>query len=168
MDANPVEAIGDDCVGELLDQAVDLVARFLTDRAQLSASAGFAMNRVFREGPLRLTVLAVTEGISQPSMTQMIKRLERQDLVTRLADPEDGRVALIDITGHGRALIDDRRRVRRERLNEMMATLTSEEQSMLSLSARVAVPVLKRLVAGAERPSGFLTAPSDDQRKVLK
>src|SRR5438067_11499723 len=90
-----------ECVGDLLDQALDITARFLSDRADLSASAAFAMNRVCREGPIRLTTLAAKEGISQPSMTQLIQRLERQDLVARLPDPDDGRATLIGITTHG-------------------------------------------------------------------
>ena len=64
----------------------------------------------------RLTTLAAKEGVSQPSMTQLIQRLERLGLVTRLADPDDGRATLIGITGRGQAMLDDRKRVRRERL----------------------------------------------------
>src|SRR3954451_7553890 len=138
----PTEHDVSDCVGELLDQAMDLTARFLTDRADLSASAGFAINRVCREGPMRLTALAAKEGISQPSMTQLIKRLELQGLVARVADPDDGRAALIGITDHGREVIDDRMRIRRERLGELLETLTPEEVNALWLSARVAFPVL--------------------------
>jgi DNA-binding MarR family transcriptional regulator len=156
----PTERDVSDCVGELLDQAMDLTARFLTDRADLSASAGFAINRVCREGPLRLTALAAKEGISQPSMTQLIKRLERQGLVARVADPEDGRATLVEVTDHGQEVIDDRRRVRRQRLDELLETLTPEEANALWLSAHVALPVLCRLVANAERPP-------QDQRKAL-
>jgi DNA-binding MarR family transcriptional regulator len=156
----PTERDVSDCVGELLDQAMDLTARFLTDRADLSASAGFAINRVCREGPLRLTALAAKEGISQPSMTQLIKRLERQGLVARVADPEDGRATLVEVTDHGQEVIDDRRRVRRQRLDELLETLTPEEANALWLSAHVALPVLWRLVANAERPP-------QDQRKAL-
>ena len=139
-----------DCVGELLDHATDLTARFLTDRSDLSASAAFALNRVCREGPIRLTALAAKEGVSQPSMTQLIQRLARLGLVTRLADPDDRRAALIGITGHGQSLLDDRKRIRRERLTALLATLTSEEECALWLSARVAFPVLRRLVANAD------------------
>ena len=85
-------------------------------------------------------------------MTQLIQRLERLGLVARLADPDDGRAALIGITEHGQTLLDDRKRVRRERLKALLATLTSEEKSALWLSARVALPVLRRLVANADRP----------------
>jgi DNA-binding MarR family transcriptional regulator len=142
-----------DCVGELLDQAMDLTARFLSDRAELSASAAFVLNRVCREGPVRLTALAAKEGVSQPSMTQLIQRLQRLGLVARLADPDDGRAALIGITEHGQALLDDRKRMRRERLRALMATLTPEEESALWLAARVALPALHRLVANADCPA---------------
>lgn len=129
---------------------MDLTARFLSDRAELSASAAFVMNRVCREGPIRLTVLAAREGVSQPSMTQLVQRLERLGLLARLADPEDGRAALIGITAHGQTMLDDRKRTRRERLTALLATLTPEEESALWLSAQVALPVLHRLVANAD------------------
>ena len=157
---------GDDdvstCVGDLLDQAMDLTARFLADRADLSASAAFVLNRVNREGPVRLTSLAAKEGVSQPSMTQLIQRLERLDLVSRLADPEDGRAALIAITAHGQALLEDRKRLRRERLAALLATLSADEESALWLSARVAFPILNRLTANADSAQHV-----DDRRKVM-
>jgi len=129
---------------------MDLTARYLSDRAGLSASAGFLMNRLSREGPARLTVLATKEGVSQPSMTQLIQRLERQGLVTRHADPDDGRVALVAITPAGQELLDDRTRTRRERLNVLLATLSSEEEFALWLAAHVALPILHRLVQNAD------------------
>ena len=146
---------------------MDLTARFLGDRADLSASAAFAMNRVCREGPIRLTALAAKEGVSQPSMTQLIQRLERLGLVARLADPGDGRAALIGVTEHGQALLDDRKRMRRERLRALMATLTPEEESALWLSARVALPVLRRLVENADGPLENVEADPADRRKVF-
>ncbi len=131
---------------------MDLTIRFLSDRADLSASAAFTMNRVYREGPVRLTTLASKEGVSQPSMTQLVQRLERAGgLVTRLPDPpDDGRACLIGITEAGQALLDDRKRLRRERLAALMTTLTAEEQSALWLSARVTLPLIGRLVANAD------------------
>ena len=146
----PIDGDASDCVGELFDQTLDIMARYLTDRTDLSASAAFAMNRVCREGPIRLTSLAAREGISQPSMTQLVQRLERQDLVTRIADPDDGRAALIGITPRGQLLLDDRKRQRRARLTELLATLTPVERDQLRLSACVATPVLGRLVANAD------------------
>lgn len=172
MGKQPADDDAGHCIGELLDQALDLTARFLTDRADLGASAAFAMNRVCREGPIRLTTLAAKEGVSQPSMTQLIQRLERQGLVARLADPDDGRAALIGITECGQKLLDDRKRLRRERLKALLATLTPEEESALWLSSRVAFPVLLRLVenadCGPEGDAATVEAGPVEQRKVLE
>jgi DNA-binding MarR family transcriptional regulator len=171
VEKRPVDREAGDCVGELLDQAMDLTARFLSDRAELSASAALVLNRVCREGPVRLTALAAKEGVSQPSMTQLIQRLERMDLVTRLADPDDGRAALIGITEHGQTLLNDRKRMRRDRLRALLATLTEEEESALWLSARVGLPILLRLAANADSPSdGAVAHPAGSgtaERKVL-
>jgi DNA-binding MarR family transcriptional regulator len=141
---------GSACIGETFDQAADLTMRYLTDRAGLSASAGSLLNRVNRGGPDRLTALAAKEGVSQPSMTQLIQRLERQGLVTRLGDPDDGRVALVGITEAGQALLDERTRCRRERLTALLTTLSSEDALALWLCAQVALPILHRLVKNAD------------------
>ena len=95
-------------------------------------------------------------------MTQLITRLERQALVTRTADPEDGRGTLVGITEPGQDALVERRRLRRERLGELMETLTIEERHALQLAAHVALPILRRLTANAECP------PDDDTRKVLE
>ena len=172
MGNQPSEADTGECIGELLDQAMDLSARFLSDRADLSASAAFVLNRVCREGAMRLTTLATKEGISQPSMTQLVQRLERQELVTRLPDPDDGRVSLIGITARGRMLIDERKRIRRDRLRQLLATLTPDERCTLWLSARTGLPVLRELAANANCPLEGVPAhpdPTGDvERKVLE
>lgn len=144
-------------IGDALDHASDLTVRYLADRMGLSTTAAFVMNRLSREGPSRLTALAASEGVSQPSMTQVVQRLERQGLVVRHEDPEDGRVALVAVSAAGAALLSDRRDVRRDRLDELLGTLTQDERRALWLAADVALPILQRLIDSADacerRPS---------------
>lgn len=137
-------------IGDALDHATDLTVRYLSDRAGLSTAAAYAMNRLHREGPSRLTTLAAREGVSQPSMTQLVQRLERQGLVVRHEDPEDGRVALVAVSAAGIALLNDRRHGRRARLDEFLDTLTPEESRALWLAAEVALPILGRLIERAD------------------
>jgi DNA-binding MarR family transcriptional regulator len=146
----PVDEQRCDRIGETLDQASDLAIRYLSDRSGLSLAASFVLNRLHREGPSRLTALAVKEGVSQPSMTQLIQRMERHGLVTRLTDPEDGRVALVAVTEAGTSILNDRRNGRRERLAELLTTLTAEEARALALAAEVALPILRRLTWNAD------------------
>jgi DNA-binding MarR family transcriptional regulator len=67
-------------IAEALEQASILTTRHISDQAALSLTAARALGRLNEEGPIRLTTLAAAEGISQPSMTQLIQRLERQGL----------------------------------------------------------------------------------------
>jgi DNA-binding MarR family transcriptional regulator len=133
----PVDEQRCDRIGETLDQASDLAIRYLSERAGLTLAASFVLNRLHREGPSRLTVLAAKEGVSQPSMTQLIQRMERHGVVTRMDDPEDGRVALVALTDAGI-------------LAELLTTLTADEARALALAAEVALPILQRLTWNAD------------------
>ena len=141
----------------MLEQASILTTRHITSQA-LSPTSALALSRLNREGPIRLTTLAAAEGIAQPSMTQLIQRLERQGLATRINDPEDGRVALVNITNAGRAVMDDRRRDRRDRLAELLKGVSPEDEAALTLAANVALPIIRRLVHDATTPACSETA----------
>jgi DNA-binding MarR family transcriptional regulator len=56
-------------------------------------------------GPRRITELAELEGLAQPTMTLLIKRLEGRGWVRRERLPEDGRVAMIALTEAGSAAV---------------------------------------------------------------
>lgn len=138
-----------DEIAEAFDEMTSLVIRRLTDRQGLSMAATACLSRILHEGPLRLTALAAAEGITQPSVSQLVQRLERQGLVTRVSDPEDGRASLIALAEPGRALLARRRKDRRERLAELVATLPAEDVESLRLAMHVALPLIRRLGAEA-------------------
>ena len=48
--------------------------------------------------------LARTIGLEQPTMAKTLQRMERDGLVHRVPDPNDGRQTLIRLTAHGREL----------------------------------------------------------------
>ena len=148
----------------MLEQASIFTTRHLTNRGALSLTSAMALSRLNKEGPIRLTTLAAAEGIAQPSMTELVHRLERQGLAIRINDPEDGRAALVDITDAGRAMMDDRRRYRRDRLAELLTALSPEEEATLTLAAHVALPIIRRLIHNATNPPHNQTAKPRDQR----
>jgi DNA-binding MarR family transcriptional regulator len=57
-------------------------------------------------GPRRITELAELEGLAQPSMTALVKRLERQGCVQRERHAGDGRVVLLSLTRDGEAALE--------------------------------------------------------------
>jgi DNA-binding MarR family transcriptional regulator len=139
-----------DAVAEGLEQLAFFALRHLTNR-DISVTAGSTLGRLERNGPARLTDLAADEGITQPSMTQLIQRLERQGLVFRVGDPHDGRVVRVAVTDAGRRLLAERRRDRTARLAELLATLPPQDEQALAAAVRAAEPALRRLVQAASR-----------------
>jgi DNA-binding MarR family transcriptional regulator len=90
-------------------------------------------------------VLATACGVSQPFMTELVGRLEREGLAIRLSDPKDGRATLVDITASGCALLSQLRQSRHDRLVALLDMLPADDQATLSLAMRVAVPFIQRL-----------------------
>jgi DNA-binding MarR family transcriptional regulator len=58
---------------------------------------------ILTEGPRRITELTELEGIAQPTMTLLVKRLREKGWVEREGLPDDGRVAMISLTEAGGA-----------------------------------------------------------------
>src|ERR1700741_925874 len=97
---------GADDVAEMIALGTDLMFRYLVDRDALSASAALVLNRISREGPMRLTAPAAAKGASQSGMTQLVQRMERQGLLERWSDPDDGRASLVMLGEAGRKFWD--------------------------------------------------------------
>ena len=113
------------------------------------------------EGPSRLTALATAIGIAQPAMTQLVGRMDREGLVVRLIDPEDGRGTLVAITDAGRALRSERHQSAQERTAELLDRLSADDQATLALAMRVAMPLLQQLTRdAAEHPQSEPAAAS--------
>jgi DNA-binding MarR family transcriptional regulator len=108
---------------------------------ELSLTAASALRNLELNGSRRLTDLAVDEGVTQPGMTQLVTRLERDGLAERTTDAGDGRVVLVRVTAAGRALLARRRQLRARRLGELMSTLSAEEERLIA----AALPALERL-----------------------
>jgi DNA-binding MarR family transcriptional regulator len=58
---------------------------------------------ILRDGPRRITELAELEGVAQPTMTLLVKRLELRGCVQRDGLRDDGRVVIISLTEAGAA-----------------------------------------------------------------
>jgi DNA-binding MarR family transcriptional regulator len=140
-------------IADALEIGAVLVARHLGGSEKFSLTARAVLATLADDGATRLTGLAASGGITQPAMTQLVGRLERDELVVRLIDPDDGRVTLVDITASGRALLAQLRQSRRDSLAELLEMLAPGDESTLSLAMRVALPLLNELTnAAANRP----------------
>jgi DNA-binding MarR family transcriptional regulator len=95
-------------------------------------------------GPRRITDLAASEGVTQPSMTALVTALERSGLVRRRNDPSDRRVALVTLTPGGMSFIRERRQAGVEDFVQLISELPADEADALA-RAFAALTHLQRL-----------------------
>lgn len=89
------------------------------------------------DGPLRIGDLAKAARVSQPTMTKLLQHLVEEELVHRIADAEDSRAWLIDISPQGTKALDKWRLQLGEALWPLFADLTDEETDTLQRAARI-------------------------------
>jgi DNA-binding MarR family transcriptional regulator len=89
---------------------------------------------ILSEGPRRITELAELEGVAQPTMTLLVRRLEERGWTEREGLPDDGRVVIISLTEAGAAA---QQKFRAQFLAAMRADLQvlSDEQLEALLTA---------------------------------
>ena len=83
-------------------------------------------------GPRRITELAEFERLAQPTMTQLVKRLEQSGLVTRERQPDDGRVVLVALTEAGVAAVEDFRAQASAALGTCLVEMPDEQVEALA------------------------------------
>ncbi len=101
----------------------------------LSPSLNAALATIELHGPLTPSELAVRERVQRPTVTRVVYRLEEAGLVTRAADPADGRSALVSITPAGRALLAGARTRKDAFLSERLDSLSAEDRATLERAA---------------------------------
>jgi DNA-binding MarR family transcriptional regulator len=105
---------------------------------------------ILTEGPRRVTELTELEGVAQPTMTLLVKRLQQKGWVERDGLPDDGRVVMISLTeAGGRA----QQKFRAEFLAAMRTDLQElSDQQLEELSAATAT--ISTFVDDLQRRSG--------------
>ncbi|HEY5198021.1 MAG TPA: MarR family transcriptional regulator [Solirubrobacteraceae bacterium] len=125
--------------------AVLRCGRSLRNRSDvgLSPSLVSALLTVRRHGPLMPSELAEFERVKRPTATRFITCLEHAGLVSRTADPDDGRSYRVAVTQPGRDLLASARRQKHAYLAERLTLLDADELRTLER----ATEILERLVA---------------------
>ncbi|MFF0497698.1 MarR family transcriptional regulator [Nocardia aobensis] len=110
-------------------------------REKLSFTTLSVLDTLAQRGPMRLTELTETEQMTQPGITQLVARLERDGLVLRRRDPGDGRAVLVHLTEAGRQIRQSRHDDRVRYLVPLIGELSPAQRRALA----AALPALTRL-----------------------
>ena len=97
----------------------------------LSRTAAATLARLREDGPQRIGALAAAESVTQPTITCVVQRLEREGLVDREADPQDARAVRISITDAGLEALEVRAVLRAEVLDARLTRLDPAQRRTL-------------------------------------
>ncbi|MXY13194.1 MAG: MarR family transcriptional regulator [Chloroflexi bacterium] len=102
---------------------------------------------VLASGPAKITDISQAQGMAPPNASSMVERLVRKDLVERVSDPKDRRVALARLTHAGREVIDTLNRSHYEAMEKIAAFLSVEELEVVAQALEVFQRGVERLEA---------------------
>jgi DNA-binding MarR family transcriptional regulator len=127
--------------------AIHLLRRLRREdvKAGLTGPRLSALSVIVFGGPLTLGELAAAEQVRPPTMTRLVRALEREQLVRREKDPHDGRLVRLRATAKGESLLHEGRTRRVRRLAEPLQELTPAERATLRDAAGILARVVTRL-----------------------
>lgn len=108
------------------------------DRATgLSGPRLSALSVIVFAGPVTMSALAQAEQVRPPTISKLVRDLEREGLVERTVDPADGRIQRITATIKGKKLLLDGKKRRVERVTAALSALPGADQRLLARAAEL-------------------------------
>ena len=103
----------------------------------LTPTSVAALATIERHGPLTPSEIAAIERVKRPTITRTLGCLEREGLIDRAPDPEDGRSSLVSVNGAGRERLRRLRSRKNAYLAKRMRDLSDEEVETLERAAEI-------------------------------
>ncbi len=101
-------------------------------KARLSGAGLNALRLIARNGPIAGTEVARQLGVDQSTASRQIRPLEDAGLITRTTDEADRRVAWLEATADGRAVLDRIHGQRRADAELVLADWSDEDVASLA------------------------------------
>ncbi|HET6738846.1 MAG TPA: MarR family transcriptional regulator [Kribbella sp.] len=125
-------------LGEQMVVASTRLSRLATRNVNtLPHAAMRVLGRLDELGQARISELAKADRTSQPTMSNLVQRLEEQGSVLRVPDPADSRASLISLTDAGLAELRNARRQAGEALAAHLGQLPADDLTTLEAAVTV-------------------------------
>lgn len=105
----------------------------------LSLLQAYALTYLFFKGPLKISELCKHMMVSPAAASQMIDRLEKLEMVTRIADPEDRRVRKVIVLDQGEKFVQENFTFSQSWLSDLPANITPEQEDQIMTALSILV-----------------------------
>jgi DNA-binding MarR family transcriptional regulator len=110
--------------------------RFTRETGLSLAQMNVLMHLYYR-GPSEVTNFCEMMQVSPAGASQMIERLVHEGVVERTEGPTDRRVRLVHLTEKGHQVVQDGIAARQAWINQLVTTLSAEEQEQVAAGLRI-------------------------------
>lgn len=76
-------------------------------------------------------------GISNPAVSQLIEKLVRSELVTRIDNPSDRRGKLLELTEEGKTIVSEAKHAHHQWIKDLAETIQSDEVPLINQSIQI-------------------------------
>jgi DNA-binding MarR family transcriptional regulator len=97
------------------------------------------------EGPRRITELAETEALAQPSVSKLVDKLQQRGLVVRTRASDDGRAVVVSISPEGCLRLEEARSHLRSVLRAILGDLEDDDLDALTAAGEVVERLIEML-----------------------
>ena len=125
--------------------------RSLTDffnylkHSELSLLQGYALTYLFFIGPIKISELCEHMMVSLGAASQMVDRLEKLEMVERIADPEDRRIRKVLVLDKGRKFVQENFAFSQSWLSEIPANITPEQEAQITNTLSILMQSMNRI-----------------------
>lgn len=100
--------------------------------SELSLLQAYALTYLFFKGPIKISELCKHMMVSPAAASQMVDRLEKLEMVARVADPEDRRVRKVIVLDKGEKFVQENFAYSQSWLSEVPSNISPEEEAQIT------------------------------------
>jgi DNA-binding MarR family transcriptional regulator len=109
----------------------------------ISMQQAYALTYIYYNGPSKISELCEHMMVSAPATSQMVDRLEKQNLVERIAQPGDRRVRNVVLSGEGKKFVQESIEARQSWVKEIPPSLTDAQIDQISDALELLITIYR-------------------------
>lgn len=126
-----------------IDYIVRKKGREILKDNYLTAPQFIALQRIISKGDLTIGELSTEMSLACSTITDLIDRMEKNQLVTRFKDENDRRVVRIRVEEKGNKVVEDVLNRRKDYISKVLESFNKEEKELLAQNLMKLYEVMK-------------------------
>jgi DNA-binding MarR family transcriptional regulator len=138
-------------------------SKLILEKYKISTPQLICLNEVFQHGPISIGALTKIVFLNNSTVTGIVDRLEKRELVKRIRVSKDRRQVHVEITDQGIAFINEAPKPIQDQFMDRLLTLDEDKIGLILWSLEMLVDMLgnKDTTLQIPMPPSHITRPND-------